>query len=219
MPRQESVLIGAAVLAMLAVSACDIDVLGERGSGTVVTESRTMSGFDEIVLSGSGEVFVDVNGTESLTITAEDNIMPLLTTEVQNGRLELGTRSSISPTVATIYTISAEALNGVSIEGSGGITATGITADSFDAEISGSGQIKVVGTADELTVDISGSGRFEAEDLVAAIGTADVSGSGHAIVNVSNKLDVDVSGSGTVEYIGDPDLSSSISGSGDIRRR
>jgi hypothetical protein len=219
MPRQRMVLIGAAVLAVLTVSACDIDVLGERGSGTVVTESRTVSEFDEIVLSGSGEVFVDVNGTESLTIKAEDNILPLLTSEVRNGRLELGTRSSISPTVAIVYTISAAALSGVSIEGSGDITATGITGDSFDAEISGSGQIEVAGAVDELTVGISGSGRFEGEDLFAATGTADVSGSGHAIVNVSDNLEAEISGSGTVEYIGDPDLNSSISGSGDIKRR
>ena len=219
MSRRRAVAIGAAVLAGMMASACDIDVLGERGSGIVVTDSRTVSDFDEIVLSGSGEVLVDVNGTESLIVTADDNIMPLLTTEVHNGRLELGTRSSISPTVAIVYKISAAALSGVSIEGSGSITATGVTADSFDAEISGSGQIKVAGTADELIVDISGSGRFEGEDLVAATGTADVSGSGHAIVNVSDNLDADVSGSGTVEYIGDPDLNSAISGSGDIKRR
>lgn len=219
MPRREAVVIGAAVLAGLMASACDIDVLGERGSGTVITESRTVSDFDEIALSGSGEVVVDVSGTESLTIKADDNILPLLTAEVRSGRLELGTRSSISPSVAIVYTISAAALEGLSIEGSGDITATGITTDSFDAEISGSGQIEAAGTANELTVDISGSGRFEGEDLVAAIGTANVSGSGHAIVNISDNLDADVSGSGTVEYIGDPDLNSSISGSGDIKRR
>jgi hypothetical protein len=212
-------LIGATGIAVLAVSACDINVLGERGSGTVITESRTVNDFSEIALSGSGEVVVDVNGTESLTITAEDNILPLLTTEVRSGRLELSTRSSISPTVTIVYTISAAVLNGVSIDGSGDITATGITADSFDAEISGSGQIEVAGTADELTVDISGSGRFEGEALVTATGTADVSGSGHAIVNVSDNLNADVSGSGTVEYIGNPNLNSAISGSGDIRRR
>jgi hypothetical protein len=208
-----------AVFSVLAVSACDIDVLGERGSGNRITESRAVSNFDEIVLFGSGEVVVDVNGTESLTITAEDNILPLLTTEVQNDRLELGTRSSISPTVAIVYTISAAALNGVSIEGSGDITATGIDTDSFDAEISGSGRIGVAGTTRVLAVNISGSGRYDGENLVASIATVNVSGSGDAVVNVAEDLDAEVSGSGNVEYLGDPTLMSSISGSGDISRR
>lgn len=216
MSQLGAVLIGMTVVSVLALSACDIDVLGERGSGNRVTESRAVGNFDEIVLFGSGEVVVDVNGSETLTITAEDNILPLLTTEVHDSRLELGTRSSISPTVAIVYTISAAALNGVSIDGSGNITTIGINADSFDAEISGSGVIGVAGTTRALAVDISGSGRYDGEDLVASIATVKVSGSGGAVVNVTEDLDAEVSGSGNVEYIGDPNLRSSISGSGDI---
>ena len=208
-----------ALFVVLAVSACDINVFGERGSGNVITESRLVSGFDEIDLSSSGKVVVDINGTESLTIEAEDNIMPLLTTEVRNGRLELGTKSSISPTVTIVYTISAATLDGVSIKGSGDITAVGINTDSFKAEISGSGQIEAAGTSDTLDVEISGSGRYAGANLAAAVATVDVSGSGHAVVNATDELDADVSGSGTVEYIGDPILSSSISGSGDISQR
>jgi hypothetical protein len=219
MSRRTLVLTATALLIVLAVSACGISVFGERGSGNVITESRVVSGFDEILLSGSGEVVVDVDGTESLTIEAEDNIMPLLTTEVRNGRLELSTKSSISPTVSVIYTISAATLDGLSIGGSGDITATGINADSFDAEISGSGQIEMAGTTDALDVEISGSGRYAGADLVATVATVSVSGSGHALVNVTDKMDAEVSGSGTVEYIGDPNVSSSISGSGDISQR
>jgi hypothetical protein len=216
MSRRILTLTATALFIVLAVSACDITVFGERGSGNVITETRTVSGFDEIVLSGSGEVVVDINGTESLTIEAEDNIMPLVMTEVHDGRLELSTKSSISPTVTVIYTISAAELDGVSIGGSGAITVTGIDADSFDAEISGSGQIEAMGTTDTLDVEISGSGRYAGADLVASVATVSMSGSGHALVDVTDILDAEVSGSGTVEYIGDPNVSSSISGSGDI---
>jgi hypothetical protein len=210
---------GVPLLLVLAASSCDLSFFGERGSGNVITESRLVGGFDQIYLSGSGTVIVVVNGTESLTIEAEDNIMPLLTTEVHNGRLELSTKSSISPTVTVIYTISAATLKAVSISGSGDITATGIASDSFNAEVSGSGQIEVVGTIGMLSVDISGSGQFDGTDLVASVATVNVSGSGDAVVNVTNELDAEVSGSGTIEYMGDPSLVSSISGSGDISRR
>jgi len=87
----------------LVVGACSI--VGERGSGTMATETRDVSGFDEIDLGGSGRVLIAVTGTESLTIEAEDNILPLLTTEVRNGRLELGAKQSISPTREIVYTI------------------------------------------------------------------------------------------------------------------
>jgi hypothetical protein len=51
------------------------------------------------------------------------------------------------------------------------------------------------------------------------VGTVRVSGSGEAVVNVADELDVDVSGSGGVQYIGDPTVAESISGSGDITRK
>ena len=219
MDRRGVALIGVTLLLVLTVSACGSSLFGERGSGNVITESRLVGGFDEIDLSGSGTVVVVVNGTESLTIEAEDNIMPLLTTEVHNGRLELSTKSSISPTVTVIYTISAATLEGVSISGSGDITATGIDADSFNADVSGSGQIEVVGTTGALSVDISGSGKYDGGDLVASVATVSVTGSGDAVVNATNELDAEVSGSGNIEYIGDPSLVSSISGSGDVSRR
>jgi hypothetical protein len=219
MSRRTLIVTAPALLIVLAASACGISGFGERGSGNVISESRVVSGFDEILLSGSGEVLVDVDGTESLTIEAEDNIMPLLTTEVRDGRLELSTKSSISPTMTVVYTISAATLDGLSIDGSGDITATGINADSFNAEISGSGQIEMAGTTDALDVEISGSGRYAGADLIASVGTVSMSGSGHALVNVTDILDAEVSGSGTVEYIGDPNVSSSISGSGDISQR
>ena len=207
------------LLVLLAVSACDGSVFGVRGSGNVITESRDVSGFSEIALFGSGTVRVDVNGTESLTVEAEDNIMPLLKTEVSNGRLELSVESSISPTTDITYTVAAVALDGVTIAGSGDVTATGIAADLFDVEISGSGRVEPTGTAASLVVEISGSGRYLGEGLEASIGTVRVSGSGEAVVNVTDDLDVDVSGSGGVQYVGEPTITESVSGSGRVTRR
>jgi hypothetical protein len=212
--------LGAATLLMLlAVSACDGGLFGVRGSGNVITESRDVSGFSEIALFGSGTVRVDVNGTESLIVEAEDNIMPLLKTEVRNGRLELSVESSISPTTDVTYTVTAVALDGVTIAGSGDVAATGVAADSFDIEVSGSGRVEPAGTAGTLAVEISGSGRYLGEGLKSSVGTVRVSGSGEAVVNVTDDLDVDVSGSGGVQYIGEPTVTESVSGSGYVTRR
>ena len=115
MQTRAFVLGAATLLMLLAVSGCDGGVFGVRGSGNVITESRDVSGFSEIALFGSGKVRVDVNGTESLIVEAEDNIMPLLKTEVRDGSLELSVESNISPTTDVIYTVSAVALDGVTI--------------------------------------------------------------------------------------------------------
>lgn len=208
------------------------------GSGDLITESRDVTGFDEIVLMTSGDVNVEVTGTESLEVEAEDNIMPLLTTEVVNGRLELGASEPFSTTRRITYTITAAELVGVAVAGSGDVDASGIDTDSFEATvsgsgnldlsgtcatfeaaISGSGSINPSGTCTDLAVTVTGSGKFRGDELEAATGTVTVSGSGDAEVNVSDDLDVRISGSGDVRYRGDPSVSQNISGSGGVSRR
>ncbi len=217
-------LFGPIVVAGFLMVGCDVSVEvdvgdGVQGSGIVVTETRAVSGFDEIVVLGSGDVIVTVTGTESLTIEAEDNIMPLLTTEVRSGRLELGSESSFSTTRRITYTISATSLDGVTINGSGDVTASAIDADSFEATVNGSGDVTATGTTGDLTVGINGSGNYDGEGLIAPLGTIEIAGSGSAVVNVTDDLTVRIGGSGDVEYIGDPNVTENIGGSGSVSQR
>jgi hypothetical protein len=203
---------------LLITSACII--VGVEGSGNVITETREVSGFSEIVVGGSGVVRVEVTGTESLSIEADDNIMPLLETDVTNGRLVLDATRSIAPTVDIVYTITAATLDGLEVSGSAEVDATGVEGGEFSVDISGSGDVAVVGTLDGLLrLSISGSGAFDGEALTAPQGTVDISGSGNAVVNVTETLDISVSGSGNVEYLGSPEVDEDISGSGNIDQR
>lgn len=196
------------------------DVFGIEGSGNVVTEPREVSGFDQILLSGSGTVIVEVTGTESLTVETDDNLLSELETEVDDSRLELRARRNIDPSEDVVYTITAASLEGVAISGSGTIVISGVDGSGFSAEISGSGSVSVEGSvSDELTVEISGSGEFDGEDLVATTGTVEVSGSGSAVVNVTDDLAVSISGSGDVEYLGSPSVDVDKSGSGTVTQR
>lgn len=205
--------VGAVIVTALVVAACTV------GSGNLITETRDVSDFDEIVLLGSGDVIVSVTGTESLEIEAEDNIMPLLTSDVVDGRLELGQTESITTSRGITYTITAAQLVGVTIKGSGDINGTDIDAISFEAAIEGSGNIDITGTSDDLTVRIEGSGEVDGRDLTSATGTVTIDGSGSAVVNVTDDLTVTINGSGDVEYMGDPVLNQTINGSGSVSRR
>jgi hypothetical protein len=209
------------------------------GSGDVVTETRSVEGFDEIELRGVGEVVISVDGTETLSIEAEDNIIDGLITDVRDGRLILGTDRPIRPTEDIIFTVTMQALEAIEISGSGAVTVgefstsdfdidvsgsgaagvSDIVSDSISARISGSGAISISGDTDDLTLSISGSGAFDGEGLEADTGDVNISGSGSATVNVSEDLDANISGSGSVEYLGNPNVSVDTSGSGNVSRR
>jgi len=55
------------------------------GSGTVVSQARQVQNFTELAMTTIGDVELTQGSTEGLTIEAEDNILPLLTSTVQNG--------------------------------------------------------------------------------------------------------------------------------------
>ena len=52
------------------------------GSGRVTSETRAVSGITRVALEGMGEVVIQEGAAESLTIEAEDNILPLITSAV-----------------------------------------------------------------------------------------------------------------------------------------
>jgi hypothetical protein len=204
-----SILLAAAALTL---GACTM------GSGDVMTESRQVDNFDSVVLAASGDVEIRLTGNESVEVEAEDNILPMLTTDVVNGRLELGSDGTYSTTRPVRYVITADRLNAVEISGSGDIDASSVEAETFGVSISGSGNVTVSGTCAMLDVTIAGSGDFDGTDLSCTTGSVTVSGSGEAVVDVTDDLDVEISGSGDVEYLGDPSVRTDISGSGDVRQ-
>src|SRR5689334_10034881 len=62
---------------------------GTVGSGRIATETREASGFSAIDLRGIGRVVVTVGEQEAVTIEAEDNILPRISTTVRDGTLVL----------------------------------------------------------------------------------------------------------------------------------
>ena len=221
------------VVLVIASSACSI----VRGSGDIVSESREVSGFDSIDLSGVGEVIITQGEGESLTIETDDNVMEHITSEVRGGTLYLGTKpqTNVFPT-RLVFTLGVDELMAADVSGSGSVEARSIETDNLQISVSGSGSVNVdLLAADDLKVrisgsgdvelagevpvqdiDISGSGKYRAVDLLSEDATVSVSGSGDATLWATGSLDADVSGSGTIDYYGNPTVNTSTSGSGEV---
>jgi hypothetical protein len=202
---------------VLLVTSCSVT----RGSGQLATESREVSGFTKVELSGTGELTIKKTGTESLTISAEDNLLPRLTSEVSNGTLILGAKpnTSILPTKPITYSVTVKELTGLAVSGSGGIQAPNLTTPALSIKISGSGTITTSGTVNDQDLEISGSGHYQAEQLMSKAVEAAISGSGTASVVATDALDAKISGSGTLTYSGNPQIKQEISGSGKLIKK
>jgi hypothetical protein len=208
--------------AALLLSACNFVIPGAVvGSGNVVTESRPVSGFTKVDLSGVGDLSIDVNGSEALTIEGDDNILPLIVTEVRGDTLHIGfkERTPIQRVSRLRYTLSAQQLNGLTISGAGNVTANNIDTPSLEVVTSGAGRINMSGKATNEVITLTGAGSFEGENLLSETARVSTSGVGRAIVNASKTLDVNISGAGAVEYIGSPQVTRQISGVGSVKQR
>jgi Putative auto-transporter adhesin, head GIN domain len=205
----------------LAATVAALVACSTTGSGHVISESRPVAGFTKIDLSGRGEVTIDQNGTEALTVEAEDNLMPKVTSQVVDGTLRLGEKSNLTLRQNTPikYRVSVKEIAGLIVSGSGTVTATKITTPHLSVDISGSGTVTLGGSVEAQELAISGSGDYQAKDLPSKTTTAEISGSGDAAVAVSDRLDVEISGSGGLTYYGNPpQVTQQVSGSGRVTK-
>lgn len=225
------------VLIAALVSGCGVTVV--NGSGKSITQNRPVANFQVISLEGLGDISITQGGTESLVIEAEDNVMPLIKTEVKNGTLSIrfdqkDWKDVIRPTKPIKFALSVKTLNGVELSGAGNVLApslkttaltikiSGAGAVRFDkleasdlsTSVSGLGNVELAGTVARQTVDLSGAGQYLAGDVAGRTAKITLSGGGNATVWAADTLDVTINGAGQVSYYASPKITKSITGLG-----
>ena len=215
---------------------------GERGSGNIVSETRTVSTFNAIEVGYPAQVFITQGAAESVKVEADDDFLPGLQTRVRNDTLEIfykvDSGKRINPTKPVKITIVVKDLREIDFESAGELTIDGLKTDNLDLSISGAGNLKLndltakdlsvtlsgagsmtaSGTADRLNVVISGFGSFTGKDLHSQTADVNLSGAGSANLWVGKELDATISGAGSVNYYGSPTVTKQISGVGSVSK-
>jgi hypothetical protein len=216
------------------------------GSGTAATESREVSGFSAISLRGGMDLVVRQGARETVQVTADDNLLPLLQTTVEGSGetrtlvVQWRRGESIRPRARTVVTVDVVQLTALASSGSGDIVVEalksaalalsisgssdarlrGLDAEQLRVALTGSGGVQASGKAGKLDVSIAGSGDVNARELAADEVSVSIAGSGDASVRANKSVAVSIAGSGDVEYAGAATITRSrIAGSGSVRRR
>jgi len=226
-----------AIISVTSVS-CNWTIGLVRGSGDIETEERDVSDFHEVHLSGTGDLIITQGEKESLVIEADDNVIPLIETEVSMEILTIGFKRGYNfvPTSDIKFYLTVKELDEILLSGAGsvicgdfdageleiGISGAGdidfrLNADVVRVNSSGAGDINLSGTVDRQEINLSGAGKYDAGDLESRECDITVSGAGSATVNVSQELDINISGVGSVNYKGSPDIQQKITGLGRIK--
>lgn len=233
------------VIFSLLLSACQVYGLNVvRGSGDVITESRTVSDFNNIELNGAGKLIITQSSTESLEIEAEENIIDELMSDVQGDTLSLGYtsrfwRRSIIPNRTIIYYLNVIdldeiTLNGaneleidtldttsleITLNGAGRVDIDELLAQNLTVNVAGTGTATIAGQVESQEINIDGAGNYQAGDLQTQNTVIQIDGLGNSTVWALDTLDITINGGGSLNYYGTPNVTQDINGLGDINNR
>jgi hypothetical protein len=198
------------------LSAC---INGVRGSGNRKTEKRDLPAFTSIETSGAFEVEVQCQQPASFEMEADDNILPLVQSEVRDGVLHLNTTKSYSSTGGIVARIKVPNLASIKTTGAGKFRLSDVKNDSFEIHSTGAAQVVASGQTKAAKISSTGAGEIDAHNLRADKADVEVTGAAAIDVNAVDELNVRVSGAGRVTYSGNPKVTKNVSGAGQVTKK
>lgn len=204
---------------IFAFSSCHIGS-GVKGSGNRKTEKRDLASFKAIDTTGAYEIQLTCQKPASFEIEADDNILPLIKTDVRDGVLYVSNQERYNSRRAVMLRISLPELVGVSSHGAGDIKVTDANSGDLKIESTGAASVNATGKAKSLTISSTGAGDIDTSRLHAEKARVSVSGAASINVYASEQLDVAVSGVGSVTYSGNPKtVNKNVSGFGSVNKK
>jgi hypothetical protein len=214
--------------AVLIVSCAQVTI---NGSGNVISQEESISGFDSIDISHSFSVDITQGEDFSVVIRIDDNLVEYLDVTKQGSTLRIRFEPSRSYNIfnATMEAeITMPELVGVDLSGDSEARVSGFaSAEPFTADLSGNSRLNgdiqagnvrldasgnssvtVSGSGEGISVDASGSSEVDLADFLGVNGNVGASGASTVTVSLSGRLDADASGSSDIYYLGNPELGS-----------
>jgi hypothetical protein len=216
---------------------------GVRGSGTIVTETRDVDGFERVKICCGLKLILRQGETTSVSVTGDDNIVPEIQTNVSGNTLVVKWDTTIDqhhPSQQVVCDITMAVIEGVELSGGAELETAALTADQFTLKTSGGSRAEidslVAGTFEldssggsntsinsgqiaDQTVHLDGGDSLDAADMESQHADIEVSGGSDATIWVTESLVIKASGGGEVTYYGSPTVEQDVSGGSKVQSK
>lgn len=233
-----------ALVLTLLLSSCGFDLnfgdfgTGEKGNGIIVAETREIIEEFTMVSASEGlDVYVTQGNDFDISVEADENILDLIGTDINNGKLKIHAIENIGratkkvyvtlPTVTGLYASSGSHLvteNKIQADkleidaSSGALLNADVNVSDMEVDASSGANISLSGTANALYVDGSSGANIKATDLMTVACNAGASSGANISIHVSENLTADASSGGNISYKGDPSVQKNKSVSGSVHK-
>ncbi len=221
---------------ILVATSCNKMITGTAGAMT--TEYRQAPTFNKVYLQGSIDVFLSQDTSFSVRVEAGENLIDYIETNVVDGEMIIyEANNNLANTKPIKVYINSDSIQNIVLEGSGNFDGNNILANQLNVLLSGSGNINInttaqnvnfnlkgsgdaylVGNTNNLNILLQGSGDVNTKFLQSKNATVTLNGSGDVVVTAIDTLTAVVNGSGDIDYYGSPTTTSTtVNGSGNIQ--
>lgn len=191
-----------------------------RGSGNIATEARDVGDFKGVDVSSVFQVEIVAGEDLTVEVEADDNLLPLIKTEVRSGVLHIETVERIRSRNGIKVRISAPAVEEIRASGASKIDLSGVKNETLRVDTSGASKVNISGETAKLEIEVSGAGSIDAGSLKAEDVSVNASGASHASVFATADLDADASGASRIVYAGSPkNIQKHASGASSVREK
>ena len=231
----------AAGLALLLVSCHYMGRNRVNGNGSVERESRQVTGFNGLEISGAITVYIKEDTGYAVRVETDENLLKYIETYTDHHTLVVRTKNGYNLRTrkgVKVY-VSAPRYSHFGISGASHLFTEGrissgeeirfdlsgassaeaeLKCPSVDLEMTGASTARLNGETRDLVIEATGASHARCFELMTETTDADLTGASKADVFASVSLKASASGASHVNYKGKPEVNQSTSGAGSVSR-
>jgi len=230
------------LIILVFASGCDeISARKERGSGNITSQTRNVSGFNSVDVSGAIDIYVKQDSATSVKVEADDNLLHYIEVYTDNSTLVIRTDRGVRmrPTHKIKVYISNPSYKEFEVSGASSIRSENLitSSETLHVGLNGASEGKMEFNAPRVSVDLtgasnltirgktkdfeggaSGASEIRCFDLLTENSDIELSGASGAEIYASVKLAGNVSGASHIKYKGNATTSISSSGASGVNK-
>ena len=235
--------IAIAFVISLFLSSCGLDSIlknmgpGIKGNSVIVEQDRKVTeDFTTISASEGIQVYVTQADEYRISITADENIIDLIGTDIENGKLKIQALKNIGhstkkvmvslPNLKALHSSSGAHIstentiksNHLTLEASSGsMLGIELIGNQLEVNTSSGANLWLSGKVNNTLIEASSGSKIEAKELSTVLCNAQASSGSSVTIAVTESLQANANSGGYIAYTGDPEVQKNESVSGSIR--
>jgi len=222
---------------------CNFDMnfgTGVRGNGNVQSEDRTINGsFNAIKASHGLDVYLTQDNTESVRVQADENLLDIISVEVEDNVLKIYAKENIGYAAAKKVMVHFKDVSKITSTSGSDVYSTNVIraenlelrttsgsdmelevhTNSLDCQSTSGSDLRLSGKTNNLFAEATSGADIKAGKLVAQSSNVKATSGADITVNTTYELNAKANSGGDITYLGSPEKITKTDGvSGSIRK-